>query len=461
MSTEPLSALLEIINTRTEELKKLLTHNGVEFPSLDVAVPTEPTALNQEDRATELSEVIVAAASQLINTVRDPKETIWENVTSMYMTTSLAFVVEVDIPEVLNEAPDNKLHVDDIAAAVNCNASHVARILRYLASRHVFKEIIPDVFSNNRISSTLIKANGKNVAQLKENPLEKWSNSGVAAMAGVVGGEGIQWCSGLLEFLKTSGKAGLSPFNIAADTDKSLWEWYEEPQNAWRSRRFAALMQGRTSFTKEEIIQNAYEWERLGSDDVVVDVGGSVGALTFAIAKKFPGPRFVLQDLPTVINRAKMFWRENSPETVSSGRLTLQVHNFFDPQPVKGAAVYFMANVLHDWPDEKCLAILRNIREAAAPSSKLILLENGVAYACEDPRDYGFTFERRGAPWPLIPNLGKGGGPALTAQDMQMLNLFNGEERNVRKLIQLGKETGWKLVSIKTEILSAFVFSAI
>lgn len=32
-----------------------------------------------------------------------------------------------------------------------------ARILRYLSTRHIFKEVEPDVFANNRISTLLVK----------------------------------------------------------------------------------------------------------------------------------------------------------------------------------------------------------------------------------------------------------------------------------------------------------------
>jgi hypothetical protein len=31
------------------------------------------------------------------------------------------------------------------------------RLLRYLATRHIFKEVKPDTFANNRLSSSLIK----------------------------------------------------------------------------------------------------------------------------------------------------------------------------------------------------------------------------------------------------------------------------------------------------------------
>jgi len=42
----------------------------------------------------------------------------------------------------------------------------LARVLRYLATRHMFREVTPDVFTNNRVSSTLIKR-GKTVAELQ------------------------------------------------------------------------------------------------------------------------------------------------------------------------------------------------------------------------------------------------------------------------------------------------------
>jgi hypothetical protein len=45
-------------------------------------------------------------------------------------------------------------------------SAHTARILRYLASRHVFTEVTPDVYANNRISSILAKA--KPLEELKK-----------------------------------------------------------------------------------------------------------------------------------------------------------------------------------------------------------------------------------------------------------------------------------------------------
>lgn len=47
---------------------------------------------------------------------------------------------------------------------------------------------------------------------------------------------------------------------------------------------------------------SAFDWKSLSADEVVVDVGGSVGSVTHAILQENPHLRYVVQDLATVIN---------------------------------------------------------------------------------------------------------------------------------------------------------------
>lgn len=51
-------------------------------------------------------------------------------------------------------------------------------------------------------------------------------------------------------------------------------------------------------------------------------------------------------------------------------------HDFFAPQPIKGAKAYYLANVVHDWPDKQALQMLGNIREAMDSESILLISEN-------------------------------------------------------------------------------------
>ena len=42
---------------------------------------------------------------------------------------------------------------------------------------------------------------------------------------------------------------------------------------------------------------------------------------------------------------------------------------------VPRADIYILKLILHDWPEEQCLTILRNIRRSMAPESRLFIVE--------------------------------------------------------------------------------------
>ena len=90
----------------------------------------------------------------------------------------------------------------------------------------------------------------------------------------------------------------------------------------------------------------------------------------------------------------------------SSGRCCL-VHDIFTLQPVKDAAVFYVRAVLLDWPDEFCVQILRHLRDAATPETRLVLQDIITFHACPDPAAEGF---KQGLlsrpPEPILPNWG-------------------------------------------------------
>lgn len=58
-----------------------------------------------------------------------------------------------------------------------------------------------------------------------------------------------------------------------------------------------------------------------------------------------------------------------------NNRVKFLPHNFFDPQPVKGAEVYILRHICHDWSAENSEKIIRELVPAMKPGSKILLVE--------------------------------------------------------------------------------------
>ena len=59
-------------------------------------------------------------------------------------------------------------------------------------------------------------------------------------------------------------------------------------------------------------------------------------------------------------------------------RIETQSGDFFKAVPAGGDA-YIMKHIIHDWDDERAIAILRNIKAAMAPGGRVILLDSVLA----------------------------------------------------------------------------------
>lgn len=105
---------------------------------------------------------------------------------------------------------------------------------------------------------------------------------------------------------------------------------------------------------------------------LVVDIGGGKGHDLEKFRLKHEGiaaGSLVLQDLPDILKGVEV-----------DKAINVHPYDFFTPQPVKGARVYFMHNVLHDWPDETATTIIKNIADAMEKGySKLLIHESLVS----------------------------------------------------------------------------------
>ena len=108
-----------------------------------------------------------------------------------------------------------------------------------------------------------------------------------------------------------------------------------------------------------------------GWASTVVDVGGGRGALLAAILAANPAARGVLYDLPAVVAGA----RAVLDEAGVGDRCEPLAGDFFESVPSE-ADVYLLANIVHDWDDERAQRILANCRAAMADDGRVLLCES-------------------------------------------------------------------------------------
>jgi hypothetical protein len=88
--------------------------------------------------------------------------------------------------------------------------------------------------------------------------------------------------------------------------------------------------------------------------------------LLAAILRARPGLRGVLFDQPHVVAGAAL------PE-----RCRAVAGSFFEAVPA-GADLYTLKDILHDWDDERALAILRTVRAAIPDHGRLLVIERAL-----------------------------------------------------------------------------------
>lgn len=137
-----------------------------------------------------------------------------------------------------------------------------------------------------------------------------------------------------------------------------------------------------------------------------------------------------------------------------------------------------MRTVLHDWPESHATTILRRLREVAHSNTSLIIADHLPAHACAVENTDGPIERRRDgpAPAPLLPNFGIANSLAYTSDmnvrsrsetclitsddsdtsNLQMLVLFNAQERTMEELTRLAGKAGWAFESVYYEASGFF-----
>jgi hypothetical protein len=250
-------------------------------------------------------------------------------------------VVELGIPDLLAAGP---MHCRELATKTKSDVSTLYRVLRFLAGAGLFDEVGCQEFALTRLGSTL-----------------RTDVPGSACTAVRLWLSDFHWrpWSHLIYSVRTGEPAfdhahGMGVFDyLRADPDASAI--------------FNTAMTNNSLRSGDGIVER-YDFSGVRK---IVDVGGGHGFLLATILRSNPSIRGVLFDLPDVVAGADQVIAsiKNQCEIVSG--------SFFDAVP-QGGDIYILRQIIHDWNDERALAILRNCRTAMTGAGRVLLIERQI-----------------------------------------------------------------------------------
>lgn len=304
-----------------------------------------------------------------------------------YRATQLvALAARLEIAERLADGPRS---AEELARATGTHSEALYRALRALASLDVFEELDGRRFALTPLGERLQAAHP----------------ASVRPQALFAGSEAYRaWAE-----LPYSVATGETAFDHLYGMSHFAWLAEHPAENAI----FNQIMTSGSAQNADAVVA-AYDFSAGGT---VVDVAGGQGMLLATILRANTALRGVLFDQPHVVASAEQTLRGAGV----AERCEIVSGDFFERVP-PGGDFYTLRQIIHDWDDERAIAILRNCAQALGPRSKVLVIE-------------------------LVMPDGPGAGRAAFL-DMQMLMMTGGHERTATEFERLFSAAGLRLTRI-------------
>ncbi len=313
-----------------------------------------------------------------------------EMLTGKWRAIALEAIAKLGVAEHLAAGPRS---IAELARATETDEEALYRVLRALAREGLFVESPRRVFALTPRSRPLVASSPDSMLELVLNSATEREQK-------------LWTCDSLLYALRTGEPAHEEIF------DMDLWTRFErEPEEA---RIFHGAM---VNLTRKiaPAIASAYEFGRFAT---VVDLGGGAGELLAEILAQHPTVRGINFDMkPALAEASATFSRRGVAK-----RVEILEGDMFKAVPT-GHDAYLMKNIVHGWSDERLAPLMKKIRDAARPDSKLLLVEHVV------PESGGYMQHLD-----LQMLLGSFGGRERTeAQFRSLLDLYGFELESIRE----------------------------
>jgi hypothetical protein len=303
--------LVKIITDNTTKIETYRQEQGLSPLSLG---PDAPLDVKYPPNVEQCRRALIDASLELSDLATGPVELRlvpgWAVMTMFGVT---QFICDFEIAKQVPLIGD--ISYDHLSKAVNVGTSVLRQVLRAGMPYHMFYEPRPGHVAHTATTKVIAR----------DALIKDWTglSTDVLFPAG----------AGLTEALRKEPAANdpaKTGFMFAkGDGEAGMFMYMEKhPEQA---RRFAGVMgafQKDDSYSPRHLIDS---WPNDLQTGKLVDLGGSTGAVAFALAEEFSELEIVVQDLPGALEAAQVREGKN---------VSFMAHDFFNEQPVKDADVY-------------------------------------------------------------------------------------------------------------------------
>ncbi|KAI5456766.1 O-methyltransferase-domain-containing protein [Mariannaea sp. PMI_226] len=420
MATESASStslIVELANdtlAAVKDLDKWLTSQDLPQPSFAADGPTYVVPKNAPKEAQEARLAAAEAAFKLFNLVTGPSELL-PNITASYHTIfALQWLHHFDI---WSHIPvQGTISYQMLALEAKVPESQLKSVARMCITSNILAEPVPGQVAHTANSAMFLKFPN----------MRDWAgymfNASIPTAAAMV--PATEKWPGSVNKTETA-------YNIAFDHDLPFFDHLS--QSSSLVKQFSGYMKSVTDGQGMDLshLVNGFDWASLPDGSLVVDIGGSTGHASFALAAAYPHLRFEVQDLDTVVNgqeageKQEAAAQQHGVGSDSAGHVSFKAHNFFEPQPTSGATVYLLRMIIHDWPDAEATTILGNLIPSFDATKSTLLIMDTVL---PSPGTLPSVRER-----------------VIRTRDLTMRQVFNARERGLDDWEALLKATDSRL----------------
>ncbi|GAW15863.1 hypothetical protein ANO14919_052850 [Xylariales sp. No.14919] len=336
------------IAANTSKVSDYLTANNMPQPSFDADAPLYGAVPETVPEMAALRQSILQDTAELRDLMLGPRDYLFSFVHNALLPQQATTRFEL----ARNLPVGGEQTFAEMATKSGLSETGVRKLVRFAVTQRIFEEPKPGVVAHSAVSRLLAEDSGV--------------HDFVATCTDDLWQAAAQTCNAMSQF-PGSEEPNETGFTVANNTTEPIHEFMAHFPR--RSTRFANMMRAFTVGDAFDLkyVADFYPWAQ-HNGGTLVDVGGSQGFVSVDLARRFPSMKFVVQDLEPVISDAQ--GQIPSDET---DRVSLMVHDFFLPQPISNADVYFFRWIFHNWSDKYAIKILKNLIPALKPGAKVII----------------------------------------------------------------------------------------